>query len=292
MAIPAGVWEYSLVVDGVSMIDPGNVAIKPMRNPRTSILHIPANPPALWDYQDVPHGTLHQHVYSSKAFGSAREIVVYTPPNYNDKADAVFPLLVLQHGSGDNHQTWTTHGNAHLILDNLIAQQKAVPMVVVMLNGHAPHAVRSDDPAERWAKSLEGFRKELIEDAIPLVEKNYRVSRETTQRGIAGLSMGGGQALGVGLIVDSFGWIGAFSAAAPPSPMIDAALSDAAATNARLKLLWIAIGKDDFLLERNKTFTTHLTDKGITYEYLLTEGGHSWPVWRTYLGDFLPRLFR
>ena len=295
-AIPAGIWEYSLVVDGVAMIDPGNVAIKPMNNPRSSILHIPANPPSLWDYQDVAHGTLHQHVYTAKAFGSAREVVVYTPPNYNEKADVIFPMLVLQRGSGDNHQTWTAHGHAHLILDNLIAQQKAKPMVVVMLNGHAPlgHAssVRSDDPAVRWAQSLDGFRKELVEDVIPLVEKNYRVSKDTAMRGIAGLSMGGGQSLGAGLTIDSFGWIGAFSAAAPPSSMIDAALSDAAVMNARLKLLWIAIGKDDFLLERNKIFTALLSEKQIKFEYHLTEGGHSWPVWRTYLCEFLPRLFQ
>jgi enterochelin esterase-like enzyme len=286
--IPAGVWEYSLVVDGVAMIDPGNGAVKPMREPRTSILVIAGDEP--WDFQDVPHGTVHHHVHLSKAFGVPREVAVYTPPGY-EGSTATYPLLVLQHGSGDNQATWTVHGKAHLILDNLIAARRAVPMVVLMLNGHAPASLRSEDPAERWRQSLEGFRKELAEDALPLVERLYRVEKDPAKRAIAGLSMGGGQALGAGLTLDGFGWIGAFSAAAPPTPMIEGVLADAAAVNRRLRLLWIAIGRDDFLLERNTTFIGLLTDKGIAHEYRLTDGGHTWPVWRRYLADFLPRLF-
>lgn len=288
--IAAGVWEYSLVVDGVAMIDPGNSAIKPMREPRTSILVLAGTPAELWDFQDVPHGTVHGHLYQSQAFGSPREISVYTPPGY-ETSTAVYPLLVLQHGSGDNQATWTAHGKAHLILDNLIAAKQAQPMVVLMLNGHAPVASRAEDPAQRWLQSLEGFRNELTQDAVPLVERLYRVAKKPEQRAIAGLSMGGGQSLGAGLTLDGFGWIGAFSAAAPPTPAIEATLANSAAINARLRLLWIAIGKDDFLLERNTTFIALLKDKGITHEYLLTEGGHSWPVWRRYLTEFLPRLF-
>lgn len=288
--IAAGVWEYSLVVDGVAMIDPGNSAIKPMREPRTSILTLAGTPPELWDFQDVPHGTVHSHVYQSQAFGSPREVSIYTPPGY-ESSTAVYPLLVLQHGSGDNQSTWTAHGKAHFIFDNLIAAKRAQPMVVLMLNGHAPAASRAEDPAQRWLQSMEGFRKELTLDALPLVERLYRVAKQPDQRAIAGLSMGGGQALGAGLTIDGFGWIGAFSAAAPPTSMIDAALANNAATNARLRLLWIAIGKDDFLLERNTTFIALLKDKGVTHEYLLTEGDHSWPVWRRYLGEFVPRLF-
>jgi enterochelin esterase-like enzyme len=288
--IAAGVWEYSLVVDGVAMIDPGNSAIKPMREPRTSILTLAGTPADLWDFQDVPHGTVHSHIYQSQAFGSPREVSVYTPPGY-ETSTAVYPLLVLQHGSGDNQSTWTAHGKAHLILDNLIAAKKAQPMVVLMLNGHSPTAPRAEDPALRWQQSLEGFRNELTQDALPLVERLYRVAKKPEQRAIAGLSMGGGQSLGAGLTLDGFGWIGAFSAAAPPTPMIEGALTNAAATNARLRLLWIAIGKDDFLLERNTTFIALLKEKGITHEYTVTEGGHAWPVWRRYLAEFVPRLF-
>ncbi len=288
--IPAGVWEYSLVVDGVTMIDPGNTAIKPMREPRTSILHLAGSPAELWDFQDVPHGTVHSHIYQSQAFGSPREVSVYTPPGY-ETSTAVYPLLVLQHGSGDNQATWTAHGQAHLILDNLIAAKKAQPMVVLMLNGHAPVASRAEDPAQRWQQSLEGFRNELTQDALPLVERLYRVAKKPEQRAIAGLSMGGGQSLGAGLTLDGFSWIGAFSAAAPPTPMIEAALANSAATNARLKLLWIAIGKDDFLLKRNEEFIALLKNKGIVHEYMVTDGGHAWPVWRRYLAEFVPKLF-
>lgn len=293
-ALPAGVWEYSLVVDGVAMVDPGNVAIKPMREPRTSILHLPGTPAKEWDFQDVPHGTVHTHVYAAKAFaGAAREVMVYTPPGY-EAGTATYPLLVLQHGSGDNHQTWTAHGKAHYIFDNLIAAKRLQPLVVLMLNGHPPAGVlKETDQAKRRAEAMDAFIRELVQDALPLTDATYRVAKSPELRAIAGLSMGGGHALGAGLTnLGQFGWIGAFSAAPPEPELVKAVLDDAAGTNARLKLLWIAIGKDDFLLERNQAFIATLKEKGITYEYVLTEGGHSWPVWRQYLVDFTPLLFK
>ncbi len=290
--IPAGVWEYSLVVDGVTMIDTGNAAIKPMREPRTSILHLAATPAQPWDLQDHPHGSLHTHLYQSKALGAPRELMVYTPPGY-ERGTATYPLLVLQHGSGDNQQTWTAHGKANLILDHLIAAGRAQPMVVVMLSGHHPARVMTEtEPAKRRAQAQAAFRDELLLDALPLLDAIYRVDREPARRAIAGLSMGGGQSLGVGLAhSDRFGWVGAFSAAPPDLDLIQATLGDAAGTNAKLKLLWIACGKDDFLRVRNETFITVLKEKGIQHEWVLSEGGHSWPVWRQYLVDFLPRLF-
>ncbi|MBI5799431.1 MAG: esterase, partial [Verrucomicrobia bacterium] len=134
--INAGIWEYSFVVDGVAMIDPGNPALKPMREPRTSILHIRGNPPKIWDFEDAPHGTVNLHTYNSKSLGRLRELAVYTPPGY-DKSSQSYATLYLQHGAGDNHATWTVHGKAHWIIDNLIAAKKARPMVVVMMDGHA-----------------------------------------------------------------------------------------------------------------------------------------------------------
>jgi len=186
-SVPAGVWEYSLVVDGLEMIDPGNTAIKPMRAPRTSILHLPANPPAPWDFQDIPHGIVHQHSYFSRVLGRARELVVYTPPGYTPAAQKPYPLLVLQHGSGDNHATWVTHGKAHWILDQLIAVKKAVPMVVVMLDGHpfTPGEMRAGPSRE---EELAAFRRELFEVALPLVEAQYVVSRDAAHRALAGLA--------------------------------------------------------------------------------------------------------
>ena len=284
--VAAGIWEYSFQVDGLTLLDPINPALKPMREPRTSILQVPSKPPAVWDFQDVPHGTVHQHGYLSKAQAAPREIRVYTPPGY-ESSTARFPLLVLQHGSGDNQKTWVEHGKAHWILDSLIASGKAVPMIVLMLDGHP-----SGNGRDR-AAAMEAFRRELLEEAIPLVEKIYRVDGDRSQRGIVGLSMGGGQSLTVGLgNLGRFAWVGSFSGVAPDEAVAKAIFADAAATNAKLKLLWIGCGKEDFLLKRNEDLTARLKENGIAHEWHLTEGGHSWPVWRDYLADFLPRLFQ
>jgi enterochelin esterase family protein len=290
-AVPAGVWEYSFVVDGVTMVDPANPAIKPQRNPNTSILQLAGTPPNPWDFQEVPHGTVHQHDFAGRAAGRTRSVWVYTPAGYEKGATKAYPLLVLQHGSGDNHKTWVEHGKAHWILDHLIAAGKAQPMVVMMLDGH-PLGQVSRDAADRRAASLSAFRRELLEEALPLVESLYRVSARREERAITGLSMGGWQSLSVGLnALDRFAWIGSFSGAVDQKE-IAPALAATADTNARLKLLWIACGRDDFLLPRNQELVAALNTSGIRHEWRETAGDHSWPVWRGYLADFLPKLFR
>jgi enterochelin esterase-like enzyme len=287
--VPAGVWEYSFQVDGLQMIDPGNPAIKPMREPRTSILHIPGQPPRLYDFQDVPHGVVRQHTYLSKSLGRLRELVVYTPPGYDQQTDARFPTLYLQHGSGDNQATWVVHGKAHWILDNLLAQGKTRPMVVVMMDGHAS----TGQGMAGFTNNTTAFERDLLEDVMPFIEANYRVKPDAADRAIAGLSMGGGQSLTVGLNhPDKFAWVAGFSSAVPSNEAVAGFLSDPAAANAKLKLLWIGHGKDDFLLQRNEQFIATLKDKGIRYEWHLTEGTHSWPVWRGYLADLAPKLFQ
>jgi len=289
--LPAGVWEYSFSVDGLNVIDPMNPALKPQRSPSKNILHIPSSPPVAWDWQDVAHGTVHLHQYESNAVGTRRELVVYTPPGY-ESGDDTFPLLILQHGSGDNQRAWVEHGKAHWILDNLIAEGKAVPMVVMMLDGHPLGVVSREDVAKRM-EAFGVFEKELFTEALPLVEKLYRVDKEAERRGLAGLSMGGSQALHIGLTnSDKLGWIGAFSTAPSSVETAQQLVEDADKLNANLKLLWIACGKDDFLIERHNQFLKLLTEKNVKHTGLLTEGDHSWPVWRRYLGDFLPLLFR
>lgn len=290
-SVPSGVWEYSFSVDGLNVIDPANPALKPQRVPSKNILHIPSSPPAAWDWQNVAHGTVHLHQYESKAVGRQRELVVYTPPGY-ETSDAAYPMLVLQHGSGDNQRAWVEHGKAHWILDNLIAAGKSVPMVVVMLDGHPLGMVPREDIAKRM-EAFGVFEKELFSEALPLIEKLYRVEKDGSRRGLAGLSMGGSQALHIGLTnSDKLAWIGAFSTA----PSFTESAQDLASApdklNANLKLLWIACGKDDFLLQRHQQFLKVLEDKGVKHTGLLTEGDHSWPVWRLYLSDFLPLLFR
>ena len=283
---PAGVWEYSFTVDGLNIIDSLNPAFKPQREPQKSILHIPSNPPAPWDWQDVPHGTVHGHSYASKALGKQRELLVYTPPGYERDTAKTYPLLVLQHGSGDNYRTWVAHGKAHWILDNLLAQNKARPMIVVMLDGHPLGT------GQRGGDAMEAFQRELFEDAIPLVESLYRVEKDPARRAIAGLSMGGGQSLTVGLgNLDRFAWVGAFSAGPPSPEATQKFLADPDAANTKLRLLWIAVGQDDFLRQRNEEYEAALKEKGIQHQWHLTEGDHSWPVWRRYLAEFAPLLF-
>lgn len=284
--IEPGVWEYSFQVDGISMIDPCNSSIKPMREPRTSILQVAGQPPLLTDFQDVPHGVVRQHTYMSKALSKVRELSVYTPPGYDKQTSASYPTLYLQHGSGDNNATWTVHGKAHWILDNLIAQGKVKPMVVVMANGHAT------GPGENGNNSAL-FERDLLEDVMPFVEANYRVKADAADRALVGLSMGGEQALRIGLThLDLFSWVGGFSSAAPSADSVSACLNDSDAANKKIKLLWIGCGKDDFLLQRNQEFIGLLKQKNIRHEWNLTEGNHSWPVWRGYLETLAPRLFQ
>ena len=287
--IEPGIWEYSFQVDGLAMIDPANPAIKPMRLPRTSILHLPGQPPLIHDFQDVPHGVIRQHTYRSPALGKLRELVVFTPPGYDQQPDTRFPTLYLQHGSGDNQATWTVHGKAHWILDNLLAQGRAKAMVVVMMDGHAASKDGSGDPQNNTAL----FERDLLENVLPFIEKNYRVKTDAASRGIAGLSMGGGQALAIGLRhPDRFAWVGGFSSGIPEQNVIADALAHPEAINQQLKLLWIACGKDDFLLTRNMEFIKLLEARNIHHEWHQSAGTHSWPVWRGYLAEFAPRLFQ
>lgn len=288
--IEPGVYEYSLTVDGLTMIDPGNPAIKPMREPRTSILHLPGQPPLLHDFQDVPHGVVRQHTYRSKALGRLRELTVYTPPGYDQQAEASFPTLYLQHGSGDNQATWIAHGKAHWILDNLIAQGRAKPMVVVMMDGHAAPPGAG---ANGFDSNTQAFERDLLADVMPFIEANYRVKPDAAARGIVGLSMGGGQSLTIGLNhLERFAWVGGFSSSVPSREAVAGASDNPDSTNEKLKLLWIGCGKDDFLLKRNDEFIALLKEKGLRHEWHLTDGGHSWPVWRTYLAEFTPKLFQ
>jgi enterochelin esterase family protein len=295
--LAAGIYGYSFAVDGFQTLDPGNPGVKPMRSPRTSILEIPGDPPRLDEFQDVPHGTVRVHQYRSRSLGRLRELYVYTPPGYDRDVQARFPVLYLFHGSGDNDATWTVFGRAHLITDNLLAQGKAKPMVIVMPDGHAmppqPRAPGTSGPGAGMSRNIAAFERDLLEDVMPLVEANYRVRNDPTSRAIAGLSMGGGQSLVIGLNhPERFAWVGGFSAAvADPATSISAALADPKATERAVRLVWIACGKDDRLIENARRFSAALDEKGIRHEFQATEGNHSWPVWRRYLAEFVPRLF-
>jgi enterochelin esterase family protein len=281
-------YQYGFIVDGLRITDPGNPHTKPQRSPSTSILEVPGQPALLSEFQPVPHGTLHHHAYQSRPLGRVRPLVVYTPPGYDQQASGRFPVLYLFHGSGDSEATWGVVGRAHYILDNLIHAGRAKPMVIVMPDGHAV------PPGPAGGQNLEQFERDLLEEVIPFAEAHYRIRNTPDGRAIVGLSMGGGQSLTIGLNhTELFAWVGGFSSAVrDPAVSLAPALADPAATNGKLKLLWFACGKDDRLVDGARVLDTLLKEKSIRHEYQETAGGHSWPVWRKYLPQFVSLLFQ
>jgi enterochelin esterase-like enzyme len=281
--------DYSYEIDGVSTIDPHNARVKLWLGGAASLVEVPGESPLYYDLQSVPHGDVHAHYYHSKTVDRTRRVYVYTPPGY-EASKSSYPTLYLLHGSGDNESTWTEVGKAHLILDNLIAQGKAEPMVVVMPNGHpVPWGTRGSGNTDL-------FRQDVVEDVLPLIEQRYRVKKDRASRAVTGLSMGGGQSVHVGLgRTDLFRYVGAFSAYVA-EPGDNATLTKFAAdpekANELVPVLWVAIGEDDFLLDNQKTFHGYLEEHGIKHTFQITDGYHSWPVWRRYLRDFVPLLFR
>ena len=298
--LPPGIYEYTFEIDGVRVTDPRNREIKKWLN-CASMVEVPANPgqiAPLTQQQAVPHGTLHHHIYSSASSGQPRSAVIYTPPGYDLKAAAGYPLVILLHGNGDDQTAWTEVGRANQIIDNLIHQKKIAPMLVAMPYGHPiPLSEKKRGSDDYRIRNNRAMTADVVNDLLPLLTRNYNVGQKPTQRAIVGLSMGGGQAIHAGLShPELFEWVGAFSAAAPEGnlreqhpDLVAGADSDA---NENRQLLWIACGVDDSLLDRNRKFVAELTRLNISHQYEETQGGHSWPVWRDYLPIFLDKLFR
>jgi enterochelin esterase family protein len=283
------IYGYNLTVDGLAMVDPNNPWVKPMRAARTSGLEVPGDPPRLWEFQSVPHGTVHEHAYVSKSLNAKRRLHVYTPPGY-EKSAASFPVLYLFHGSGDNDATWTSLGRAQFIADNLLAQRKSKPMILVMTDGHAFTGNPTQISPNLISRNVEAFGDDLLKDVIPLIESTYRVKADRQSRAIIGLSMGGGQSLGIGLRhPELFAWVGGMSSYLPdPEKLVAEAFPE---SKSDLKRLWFACGQDDRLIENARQLSAALKEKHIPHEFKETAGNHSWPVWRRYLGEFMPLLF-
>ncbi|MBS1857442.1 MAG: esterase [Acidobacteria bacterium] len=283
---------YSFTVDGVTIADPVNPDIKLRQRTSASLLEIPGNPPEPWEIRDVPHGAVEVSWLKSKVLdGSTRQVFVYLPPGYG-KSTTRYPVLYLLHGSGDVPASWTQAGKANLILDNLIADRKAAPMIVVMPGGHA---VPFGSARAVQAKNTELFEEYLVDEIVPWVEASYRTARGRENRAIAGLSMGGGQAFNVGFAhLDLFSAIGVFSASggADLAGRFQQQLAHPAATNSKLKVFWIGIGKQDAGYERAKQFSAALQGAHIEHPFVETEGGHVWAVWRWALSEYAPLLFR
>lgn len=290
------IYSYNFIVDGTSMPDPANHNFVPNLIFTATMVHVPGAGLS-WEVQDVPHGIVHHHFYKSSIVGDERDYFVYTPPDYNPKAKQPYPVLYLLHGYSDMANAWTEVGKANVILDNLIAQGKAKPMVVVMPLGYgAPEIVTGWPPSaspELRQKNLDKFRAALLTEVMPAVERDYHVSKQPNDTAIAGLSMGGAESLYTGLNnLDRFAWVGSFSAGGLQGDYATnfPRLNDMA--NDRLKLLWIACGTDDGLIKSNREFRQWLTQKGIHHVDIETPGAHVWPVWRRNLTEFAAKLFR
>ncbi len=294
-AMAPDMYSYSFDVDGVRLPDPRNPVIKPASNGGpVSLVDVPGARAAYQAIRAVPHGAAHVHYYSSQATGGLRRLHVYTPPGY-ETGGARYPVLYLLHGSGDSDAEWLTVGRAGIILDNLIAEGKAKPMIVAMPDGHPVSPMAGQ---EMRGRNTELFTADLMGDAMPLVEKLYRASGKREDRALAGLSMGGGQTLAAGLAnLDRFSHLGVFSSgvrdAADFESRHGAVLGAPAKTNARLKLFWIGCGiKDTGAMPGLKTLRASLDGHGIKYTYRESESGHNWRQWRLYLSEFAPSLFR
>jgi enterochelin esterase-like enzyme len=291
-------YGYMFVADGVSLIDPANPLMKPNLLKTESQVHIPGPPSLPWEVNSVPHGVVHHHFYKSGVVGDGRDFYVYTPPSYDSRAKRTYPVLYLLHGFSDDASGWTAVGQANVILDNLIAQGKTKPMIVVMPLGYgAPeivvHGFDAFSHAELRQRNFDRFSQALLTEVIPQVETAYRVASDRSSRAIAGLSMGGAESLLTGLNgVDKFAWIGAFSSGGLTEDFNAQFPGLDSTANAKLRVLWVACGTEDHLIGLNRKFRTWLASKGVRHTDIETPGQHTWMVWRRNLTDFSALLFR
>jgi enterochelin esterase-like enzyme len=235
-------------------------------------------------------GKLEAVEYESATVGVKRRAQVYLPPGYSP--DRKYPVLYLLHGIGGDEYEWTRGGAANVILDNLYADGKAVPMIVVLPNGRAAKDVGPRDPIPRQSPAFAAFEQDLLRDLIPFIEKTYSVKADREARALAGLSMGGGQSLNFGLAhLEAFAWVGGFSSA-PNTRRAEDLVKDPADATKRLKLLWVSCGDRDGLLRISTNFHDTLTRLQVPHVWQLDSGGHDFAVWRMNLYHFAPLLFR
>jgi enterochelin esterase family protein len=270
--------------------------------PHTAVAQGPlAQGPAYLAVRAVAHGTVRTHAYKSKSLGTERNVVVYTPPGYDTSSDR-YPVLYLLHGAGSTETSWTMRGQAHVILDNLIADGKLKPLVVVMPFGYAfarTAAGGRGDAAEN-KQQRDGFTRDFLEDVIPMVDATFRVYGDRDHRAISGLSLGGAQSLAIGLShPELFSRIAAFSSAMGAATNLesggvdfDKALADSAHINKQLKLLWMGCGTEDTLFESNTAFADLLSKHKIEHIFRVTGGAHTFAVWQRYLNEVAPVIFQ
>ena len=283
------IYPYNFVVDGIRVQDPNNTELFPNEQFKASLLEIP-NPDALYTVNDVPHGKVQYCSYKSSVLGMDRPLVVYTPPGY-DKGNKKYPVFYLVSGTTDTEETWFKVGKVNVILDNLIARGEAVPMIVVMPYGYMMNGTPS--PTTMAAVEMyQTFSDELTQCVMPYVEANFRTVNTRESRAIAGFSRGGGQSLFTAYShPDKIAWLGSYSAYLTPE-MLDTCFPQIGSIVPRLKLMWFGVGTSDFLYPNVLDHQAYFDAKGIAYEKMFTEGGHTWMNARTYLAETLKKFFK
>jgi enterochelin esterase family protein len=292
------IYGYNFKADGQTYIDPVNPIFKPNLLWQGNMMLVPGDPPENWEIQDVPHGVVHRHFYKSAVIGDQRDYYVYTPPGYKADADKRYPVLYLLHGFSDAANAWVEVGKANVILDNLIAQNKVAPMLVVMPLGYgvANFASFAGFPKDlvRVKKNYDFFAKGLLKEVIPQVEHDYRVDPDKEHRALAGLSMGVAETLHIGLNnLDQFSYLGSFSAGGLTDKlMLEWPHLNGDEVNSNLKQLFITCGTADHLIEFHRKLIPWLKSKGIQLTGAETPGMHEWPVWRRDLITFTQMIFK
>ena len=304
-SIDPGAYRYNFNVDGVSVMDPRNPSVSESNGNAWSLVYLPGAD--FMETKNVPHGAVASVTYYSKSLGKFRRMHVYTPAGY-ETGSQKYPIFYLLHGAGDSDDSWTSVGRAGFIIDNLIADNKAKPMVIVMPAGHTGpfDFSRPASGAPRVPNFNDDFVKDFVNDIMPYVETHYRILRDRQHRAIAGLSMGGAHTLNIAIPhIDQFAYVGVFSSgifgiAAGPAGAAEgptweqqhlAELNDPSAQKS-LKLFWFATGRDDMLLNTTKATVELFKKHGFEPVFQESAGAHTWTNWREYLNQFAPRLFQ
>lgn len=298
-------YSYSFIVDGLKIMDPSNVYMIRDVASVTNVFIIGGGRADLYKVNDVPHGTVSRIWYNSPTLGMNRRMTVYTPAGYETSGKR-YPVFYLLHGMGGDEEAWIALGRTSQILDNLIAQGKAEPMIVVMTNGNASQEAAPGEthygmvpPSMNLPKTMEGSFETAFPEVVKFIDKTYRTKANKQNRAIAGLSMGGYHSLHISKqYPDMFNYVGLFSAAIMPDKKVQSPIYDDFDQKLKVQfakkpaLYWIGIGTADFLYQSNTDFRKMLDEKGYKYTYYETGEGHIWKNWRIYLTEFAPQLFK
>lgn len=304
--VEADIYPYSFIVDGINVMDPANADFFPNERYKASLVYVPGDKPQDYAVKNVPHGTVAYRYYPSVE-GSTGTVLVYTPPGYAGNSSKKYPVFYLTSGTTDTEETFFKVGRINFILDNLIAEGKAKPMIVVMPYGNPAARIaeqklepKPEDPRSREGKEAIDrsnlYERDLISQVIPFVEKNYRVLSDRRSRAVGGFSRGGGQTLRAGFgNLDKFSWICCYSAYLSEDEMkgrFKIVYENPGKTNREISLLWVSVGKDDFLYKQTAEFIDLLKLKHVNHKTMITDGGHTWMNVKKYFIETAQLLFK